>query len=72
MRFRFIPAMQLLRQMLGGWQFSETAFLHSGVPFSVLSHRIRPTTTASFKGAGRSMRTGSRAFRSIARRRSPA
>ncbi|MGA8938156.1 MAG: hypothetical protein WB439_03240 [Acidobacteriaceae bacterium] len=27
----------LLRQVLGGWAFSETAFLHSGLPFSVLS-----------------------------------
>ena len=27
----------VLRQVLGGWSFSETAFLHSGLPFSVLS-----------------------------------
>jgi hypothetical protein len=27
----------ILRQVLGGWLFSETAFLHSGLPFSVLS-----------------------------------
>jgi Carboxypeptidase regulatory-like domain len=27
----------LLRQAFGGWSFSETAFLHSGLPFSVLS-----------------------------------
>ncbi len=27
----------LLRQVFGGWSFSETAFLHSGLPFSVLS-----------------------------------
>lgn len=26
-----------LRQMFGGWSFSETAFIHSGLPFSVLS-----------------------------------
>ncbi len=26
-----------LRQVFGGWSFSETAFLHSGLPFSVLS-----------------------------------
>ena len=34
----------LLRQIFGGWSFSETAFLHSGLPFSVLSqplHRQR-------------------------------
>ena len=27
----------LLRQIFGGWSFSQTAFLHSGLPFSVLS-----------------------------------
>jgi len=27
----------LLRQVFGGWSFSETGFLHSGLPFSVLS-----------------------------------
>ena len=27
----------MLRQVFGGWSFSETAFLHSGLPFSVLS-----------------------------------
>jgi hypothetical protein len=27
----------LLRQVFAGWSFSETAFLHSGLPFSVLS-----------------------------------
>ena len=26
-----------LREIFGGWSFSETAFLHSGLPFSVLS-----------------------------------
>jgi hypothetical protein len=33
----FHSSSPLLRQVLGGWSFSETAFLHSGVPFSVLS-----------------------------------
>ena len=28
---------RLLRQLFGGWSFSETAFLHSGLPFTVLS-----------------------------------
>ncbi|MGA2536524.1 MAG: carboxypeptidase-like regulatory domain-containing protein [Terracidiphilus sp.] len=28
-----------LRQIFGGWSFSETAFLHSGLPFSVLSQQ---------------------------------
>ncbi|HEX4007238.1 MAG TPA: carboxypeptidase-like regulatory domain-containing protein [Acidobacteriaceae bacterium] len=26
-----------LRQLLGGWSYAQTAFLHSGLPFSVLS-----------------------------------
>lgn len=29
----------LLRQVLGGWSISETGFLHSGLPFSVLSQQ---------------------------------
>ncbi len=29
----------LLRQAFGGWSFSETGFLHSGLPFSVLSQQ---------------------------------
>jgi hypothetical protein len=29
----------ILRQVLAGWSFSETAFLHSGLPFSVLSQQ---------------------------------
>jgi len=28
---------RMLRQIFGGWSFSETGFLHSGLPFSVLS-----------------------------------
>ena len=36
-RCRSIPAIALLRQFSAGWSFSETAFLHSGLPFSVLS-----------------------------------
>ncbi|MGD0480286.1 MAG: carboxypeptidase-like regulatory domain-containing protein [Terracidiphilus sp.] len=29
----------ILRQVFGGWSFSETGFLHSGLPFSVLSQQ---------------------------------
>jgi hypothetical protein len=29
----------MLRQVFGGWSFSETGFLHSGLPFSVLSQQ---------------------------------
>jgi hypothetical protein len=33
----FRSSHSFLRQVLGGWSFSETGFLHSGLPFSVLS-----------------------------------
>jgi hypothetical protein len=29
----------IMRQVFGGWSFSETGFLHSGLPFSVLSQQ---------------------------------
>jgi hypothetical protein len=29
----------ILRQIFGGWSFSETGFLHSGLPFSILSQQ---------------------------------
>jgi len=35
----FHSANPMLRQTLGGWSFSETGFLHSGLPFSVLSQQ---------------------------------
>lgn len=35
-----------LRGALGGWSFSETAFLHSGLPFSVLSQPYTATNAA--------------------------
>jgi hypothetical protein len=34
-----------LRQVLSGWSFSETAFFHSGLPFSVLSQPYTATNT---------------------------
>ena len=42
----------LLRQMLGGWQMSETAFLHSGLPFSVLSAPYTANNNGIFQGSG--------------------
>jgi hypothetical protein len=42
----------LLRQMLGGWQVAETAFLHSGVPFSVLSAPYTANNNGIFQGSG--------------------
>ena len=32
-----LQSTRFLRQIFGGWSFSETGFLHSGLPFSVLS-----------------------------------
>jgi hypothetical protein len=42
----------LLRKMLSGWQVSETAFLHSGVPFSVLSAPYTANNNGIFQGSG--------------------
>ena len=42
----------LLRQTLGGWQMSETAFLHSGLPFSVLSAPYTANNHGIFQGSG--------------------
>ncbi len=41
-----------LRQMLGGWQVSQTVFLHSGVPFSVLSAPYTANNNGIFQGSG--------------------
>jgi hypothetical protein len=41
-----------LRQTFGGWQLSETAFLHSGVPFSVLSAPYTANNNGIFQGSG--------------------
>jgi hypothetical protein len=43
---------ELLRQVLGGWQVSETVFLHSGVPFSVLSAPYTANNNGIFQGSG--------------------
>ncbi len=42
----------LLRKALGGWQVSETAFLHSGLPFSVLSAPYTANNNGIFQGSG--------------------
>jgi hypothetical protein len=41
-----------LRYMFSGWQVSETAFLHSGVPFSVLSAPYTAGNHGIFQGSG--------------------
>jgi hypothetical protein len=47
----FHSSSPLLRQMLGGWSFSETAFLHSGVPFSVLSQSYSANGNGLFQAS---------------------
>jgi len=41
-----------LRQLLGGWSFSETLFLHSGLPFTVLSQPYTAGNNGVFQGSG--------------------
>ncbi|MGC1918400.1 MAG: carboxypeptidase-like regulatory domain-containing protein [Acidobacteriaceae bacterium] len=41
----------LLRQIFGGWSFSETAFLHSGLPFSVLSQAYSANGNGVFQAS---------------------
>ena len=55
-RSRSTPVTLLLRQILGGWSFSQTAFLHTGLPFTVLSQPYTLTATVSFRRADRSSR----------------
>src|SRR3984885_13720051 len=41
-----------LKYMLGGWQVSQTAFLHSGLPFSVISAPYTSNNEGVFQGSG--------------------
>lgn len=41
-----------LKKMLGNWQVSETAFLHSGLPFSVVSAPYTANNNGIFQGSG--------------------
>jgi hypothetical protein len=45
---------RLLRQILGGWSYSETAILHSGLPFSVLSEPYIANGNGVFQANGAS------------------
>jgi hypothetical protein len=38
--------------VLGGWSFSQTLFLHSGLPFSVLSQPYTANNHGVFQGSG--------------------
>jgi hypothetical protein len=42
----------LLRQVLGGWAFSETAFLHTGLPFTILSQPYTAHGNGVFQASG--------------------
>jgi hypothetical protein len=44
----------VLRQVFGGWSFSETVFLHSGLPFSVLSQPYIANGNGVFQANGSS------------------
>ena len=44
-----------LSSTLGGWQVSQTAILHSGVPFSVLSAPYTANNKGIFQGSGRTV-----------------
>ena len=41
-----------LRQAFSGWQISQTAFLHSGLPFSVVSAPYTANNNGVFQGSG--------------------
>jgi len=47
----FHSAHALLRQVFGGWSFSETGFLHSGLPFSVLSQSYSANGNGVFQAS---------------------
>ena len=42
----------LLRQMFGGWAFSETAFFHTGLPFTILSQPYAANGNGVFQSSG--------------------
>jgi hypothetical protein len=48
----FHSSRRLLQRALGGWQISQTAFLHSGLPFSVLSAPYTANNHGIFQGSG--------------------
>jgi len=42
----------LLRQVLGGWAFSETAFFHTGLPFTIHSQSYTANGNGVFQSSG--------------------
>ncbi len=51
-RIPFHSSHAALRTLFGGWSFSETAFLHSGLPFTVLSQPYTANGSGVFQGSG--------------------
>lgn len=48
----FHSANRFLQSAFGGWSFSQTAFLHSGLPFTVLSQPYTAGGNGVFQGSG--------------------
>jgi hypothetical protein len=48
----FHSSHQRLRQIFGGWAYSETAFFHTGLPFTVLSQPYTANGSGIFQAAG--------------------
>ncbi len=51
-RIPFSSSHALLRTAFSGWSFSETAFLHSGLPFTVLSQPYTANGNGVFQSSG--------------------
>ncbi len=48
----FHSSHRLLRQILGGWAFSQTAFFHTGLPFTILSQPYTANARGVFQASG--------------------
>lgn len=51
-QFPFHSHHALLRHALGGWAFSETAFFHTGLPFTILSQPYTANGNGVFQSSG--------------------
>jgi hypothetical protein len=51
-RVPFHSTHAVLRQVFGGWSFSETAFFHTGLPFTVLSQPYTANGNGIFQASG--------------------
>ena len=51
-RIPFSSSRALLRTVFNGWSFSETAFIHSGLPFTVLSQPYTASGNGIFQNSG--------------------